>query len=201
MSVALVALLGGPAVAQETTSLEGHWRLNASMSDAGGGLASDDAFGRPRGGRAPVGGGFGGPGGSPLGGVRGRSADPVAMKQRRDLMRELLEAPVRFTLQQDADAVHFTFPDGRLVGYQTNGKTEKHQAINGTIETKTRWQRGALIRETAFDDGTRLIETFTLEESGHLVVTVKINGGLRSPRPIRRVYDRESPADRQGDQD
>lgn len=191
----LVCGAAGSVAAQRHPSLSGQWRLDASASDAGG-VPSDAGMPGPQGGRAPFGGGFGGLGGPPMGGMGGRAPmDPEQMKQRRDLVRELLEPVGRFTLDQDAQVVTFTYPDGRQVRYRTNGKAEKHQAVNGTVETETRWKGDALERETNLDDGLRITETFTRERPDQLVLMVTMSGGpMRRAKPLRRVYVLEEPA-------
>ncbi len=144
-----------------------------------------------------MGGGIGGLGGPSMGGGMraGPVQDPEQMKQRRDLLRELLEPVSRVTIEQDAQTVSFIYADGHRVTYRTNGKAEKHQAVNGTVETETRWVRGALVRETNMDDGMTITETLTLEEPGLLAVTVRMSGGpLRRAKPLRRVYELETPA-------
>jgi hypothetical protein len=185
----------GHVAAQGHPSLSGHWRLNTGASDAGG-VPTDAGMPGPQGGRAPFGGGFGGLGGPTMGGMRGRGpVDPAALQQRRDLMRELLEPVTRFALDHDAETVTFTFADGRQVRYRTGGRPEKHQAINGTVETETRWKGTALERQTHLDDGVRIIETFTRESPTQLIVTVKTSGGpMRRAKPVRRVYDLDEPA-------
>jgi hypothetical protein len=195
-TAALLAVTANGVAAQGRPSLSGQWRLNAGASDAGG-APSDAGMPGPQGGRAPLGGGFGGLGGPPMGGMRGRApVDPDQLKQRRDLVRELLEPVARFTLAHDAQAVTFTYADGRQVRYRTSGRPEKHQAVNGTVETETRWKGETLERETNLDDGLRITETFTRESATQLVVTVKVSGGpMRRARPLRRVYELEEPAD------
>ena len=191
-----VVLLGAVLAAQAPVSLDGQWRLNANLSDLAAG-ATDAARPGPQGGRAPMG-GFGGVGGPPLGGgMRTRPPqDPERMKQRMDLVRELLEPVTRFTLEQDAETVSFTYADGRRVTYRTNGRAEKHQAVNGTVETETRWHRGSLVRETNLDDGLTITETFARDEAAQLVITVRMSGGpMRRAKPLRRVYELEEPAD------
>lgn len=186
-------LLGGALAAQAPPNLAGTWRYNADASDIGG--TSDDdggdagpfTFGMP--GRQPLG-GYGSPGGmaSPGGG----SMDPQARKQRVELMRELLEPARRLVIAQDATSVSFTYDDGRTVRYRTNGKAEKHQAVNGVVETETRWKKGTLVRETNLDDGMSIEETFTLVSPRGLVIELEVSGGVGRRKPVRRVYD---PAD------
>jgi hypothetical protein len=186
----LALLVGaGVLVAQAPVDLSGTWRLNAEASDVGG--AGDEAdtsrgpiggFGMP--GRQPLG-GYGSPGG--MGSPSGVQVDPETRKQRIELLRELLEPVRRFTIVQDASSVTFTYADGRTVRYRTDGRAEKHQANNGTVETETRWKKGRLVRETNLDDGLSIEETFSLTSPRGLSVEVESSGGGR--KPLRRIYD------------
>lgn len=193
LPAALIVLLAGTVVAQAPPDLSGTWRYNATASDAGGAGGDDGGMeaGQPGGfgmpGRQPLG-GFGSPGG--VGAAPGgMSMDPEARKQRMLLMRELLEPPRRLTIAQDSSSVSFTYDDGRTVRYRTNGKAEKHQAINGVVETETRWKKGALVRETNLDDGMSIEETFTLVSPRGLAIELEVSGGVGRRKPIRRVYD------------
>ena len=165
--------------AQAPANLAGTWRYNAEASDVGG--AGGDESGGPGGGRIPMG-GVGGPPGP-------EARNPELMKQRMELLRELMEPVRRMTIEQDGTAVSFTFDDGRTVRYRTHGKTEKHQQINGVVETETRWKKGTLVRETHLDDGLTIEETFSLGTPRALVVEVKLQGGAGRRKPLRRVYD------------
>lgn len=124
-----------------------------------------------------------------MAGPAGASSDPQARKQRMDLVRELLEPVRRLTIAQDASSVSFTYDDGRTVRYRTNGKAEKHQQINGVVETETRWKRGALVRETNLDDGTSIEETFAITSPRGLVVTIEVSGGIGRRKPLKRLYN------------
>ena len=154
--------------------------------------AGDD--GGSRGGRAPLG-GFGMPGRQPLGGFGSPGGmappvvDPELRKQRMELMQELLQPIRRMTIAQDGGSVSFTYEDGRTVRYRTNGRAEKHQAINGVVETETRWKKGKLVRETNLDDGMSIEETFWVESPRVLVVELETRGGPGRRTPVRRVYD------------
>jgi hypothetical protein len=189
----LMALCAGSTAAQSPPDISGGWRLNAEASDAGG-TGGDESempgtrgpmggFGMP--GRQPLG-GYGSPGGmaAPPGGM-----DPQARKQQMALVRELLEPVRRFTISQDAGSVSFVYEEGRTVRYRTDGKAEKHQAINGVVETETRWKKGKLVRETNLDDGISIEETFVLTSPRGLSVNVEISGGVGRRKPIQRIYD------------
>lgn len=195
--LALSALLIATTVAvatQAPADLAGTWRYNAEASDVGG-TGGDDGGG-PAGGRLPMGGGFGMPGRQPMGGFGSpggmagpEGRNPELMKQRIELMRELMEPVRRMTIAQDGSSVSFTFDDGRTVRYRTHGKTEKHQQVNGVVETETRWKKDKLVRETHLDDGMTIEETFTIGSPRALVVELKLHGGSGRRKPLRRVYD------------
>ena len=175
--------------AQSVPDLTGTWRYNAEASDAGG--SGGDADGPPTN-RVPFG-GFGMPGRQPLGGPGApggfggpASENPELRKQRMELLQELLQPVRRFTIAQEAGLVTFTYDDGRTVRYRTDGRMEKHQAVHGVVETETRWKKGRLVRETDFDDGTSIEESFSVSSPRALVLEVKVPGRRK---PLRRVYD------------
>ena len=188
--------LGGrrSALAQAPADLSGTWRLNAEASDVGG--TGGDENEMPTAGRVPVG-GLGMPGRQPLGGygspggpaAPGAGVDPQTRKQRMELLRELLEPVRKLSIAQDGSVVSFTYDDGRTVRYRTNGKAERHQAVNGVVETETRWKKGRLVRETSLDDGVTIEETFTLTSPRGLSVEIEIGGGVGRRKPIKRIYD------------
>ena len=175
--------------AQPPANLAGTWRYNAEASDVGGAGDGGDESGTMR---APLG-GFGTAGRAPLGGFGSTGVitpiTPEQRKQRLELIRELVQPPRRVTIAQDQVSVSFTFDDGRTVRYRTDGKTEKHQAVNGVVETETRWKKGRLVRETHLDDGMSIEETFTLVVPRGLVVELELLGGVGRRKPLRRVYD------------
>ena len=190
---ALLSLLPTHVVAQAVADLSGTWRLDANASDTGG-TNVDDGSG-PKGGRTPLG-GLGMPGRQPLGGYGspgGMAApevvNPERRKQQVELVRELLAPVLRFTIEQDATSVSFTYDDGRTVRYRVDGKAEKHQAIHDVVETETRWKKGKLVRETHLDDGSAIEETFSVTPSRTLVVEIKSTGGPGHGKPVRRVYE------------
>lgn len=191
----LVGVLATGASAQDLTSLQGHWQLNRPISDVSTGMSEGDAR-RPAGGRAPMGGPFGGPAGSgPVGGgMVGRTPmDQDEMRQRTALLVELMAPHARLLIEVVGDVVTFTGEDGHRASYRTNWRAEKHQAINGSVETRTRWRKGVLERETRLDAGFRITETFALDpDTQQLVVTAQLRGGRfgGERRPVRRVYDR-----------
>ena len=195
----------GPLVARAAVDLSGAWELNRDLSSPPGGTpgGGDDRDG-PRaggrrgpgggGGRGPGGGGgfgggmgrggrSGGPGGGPSGGER---PSKEQMEAGRALMAEVMELPARFTVIQDGAKLILTEPDGVVRTYLVNGKAEKHQLTNGTIETMTAWRGPALVMAIAVDKRAKVERVFTLRDDPR---RLEVATGLeRAPKDARRLF-------------
>lgn len=234
-AAAVVVALAAPAVLRANAApapgagpnLSGVWRLDRDASNGPGMNPEGEEGGRGGGGRRghggmpPGGGGMGGPGGGGMGGRGGMGGGGMMggpqggggerpseeeMKHRREMMRELMTPPAALTITQNSDTIVFTFSDGRTQRYATDGKKEKHQLDSGTIETKTQWKEGQLVKEIDAGNGVKIVETYVLktEDGRSLEVHVSMEGGRRSwgggpgggasgpappaPPPIVRVY-------------
>jgi hypothetical protein len=197
-SHAVIALAGAfvflvAAVAAQSPSgvarLNGVWVLNRQQSSSfgGGGGAAPEGGGRRHGGFS---GGVGRPGGGMGPGAGGGSEEREAMERQRALMRELLEPLPRVTVTSDTESVTFTASDGRVRKYRIDGRKEKHQFDNGTVETKSKFEKDQLIIETSPGSGMKLVETYSINDQHQLVVEAKFEGGSRGDRaPIVHVYD------------
>jgi hypothetical protein len=185
---------GQPAAARP--ALAGAWSIDKAQSTAPGSVAMPDDEGDPgpSGGRAPVGGGgFGGMGGGRRGGMgagRGGPGGGMARREentaaRRALVEELMAMPPKFTIAQDGDKLVFIEPDGVVRTYLANDKAEKHQLQNGTIETKSRWDGGALEMELKPSDGLTIVRRYEVRGTPRqLEVTTTTN---RSPRNAKQI--------------
>jgi hypothetical protein len=165
--VICVLLFGAFAAARTApVDLAGQWTINRDLSSGGG-----------------RGGGF--PGGS-TGGQRPSSED---MERQRVLMQEVAQLPSRFTLTQDGNQVVFIEPDGVVRTYVVNGKTEKHQLTNGTIDTKSSWDGEQLRMEISAGGRATLVRTFGLRrEPRRLEVVTSFDGAPKDARQVM-VYD------------
>jgi hypothetical protein len=179
----------------KTPSIAGAWSLNTSLSDDPAKVMADRQGERRRGGGGRMPGGMGGMGGGGRGGGMGDGGgDLEQMQEMREVMNKAIEAPVRLTITQADGDVTFTDVDGRSKTFAANNKKEKHQFENRTVDTKTRWDDGRLVRETSLGDGMKLTETFSVAgESRQLQVIVKLESS-RMPGPVtlKRVYDDRS---------
>jgi hypothetical protein len=181
------------APAEDRTALSGAWRLNRELSDdpatlrsGGGGDDSDDPA---RSERRRGGGGMG-----RVGGMGGERPDPEQMKRVRAIMQSLMEPPANLIISVEETLVTFTDADGRSQRFATTNKKEKHQLDAGTVETKTKWDRDALVKEISLDGGTKVVETYSVTEMGQLQVAVKLESSrMGRPLTVRRVYDDVAP--------
>jgi hypothetical protein len=71
--------------------------------------------------------------------------------------------------------------------YIANGKTEKHQLMAGTIETKSRWDGSTLEMEIMLGQRMTLTRRYRLDPVVHRLVV--ITGTERNPQARSTVYD------------
>jgi hypothetical protein len=174
------------AQAADHPDINGAWVLNRDMGDqmqrGGDGESGDRESG---GGHRHGGGGGYGVSGMGMGrggmGGGGQMSDEQKqeMERRRALMKEMLQPSDRMTVTVENDIVTFTESDGRVRKFKTDGKKEKHQFDNGTVETKSKWDNGGLVIETDLQNGMKLTQTYTVAsgEKRQLVLATKMEGG------------------------
>ena len=205
-----VASAHAQAPAAAHPNIDGAWVLNRDMGDpmqrgGGGGDSSDGGGGGGH--RRGGGGGYGvsamGHGGGMGGGGPMSDEQKQEMERRRALMKELLQPSDRMNVTVENDLVTFTESDGRVRKFKTDGKKEKHQFDNGTVETKSKWDNSGLVIETDLQNGMKLTQTYTVAagEKRQLVLATKMEGGGgggmgRAPsgdsgerKPIMHYYD------------
>lgn len=162
----------------KTANLTGAWRLNKDLSDdpaqAMAGMQGERRGGSGHGPWRHGGGGRGG-------------MDPGRM----ETMHRAMEAAARLTITQADGSITFTDGDGRSQRLTTNNKKEELPLDDRTVEVRTKWDDGRLVKETSLGDGMKLTETYSLvSEPRRLHVMVKLDSS-HLPRPVnlRRVYD------------
>jgi len=179
-----VASAHAQAPAADHPNIDGAWVLNRDMGDQmqrGGGESGDSEGGGGH--RHGGGGGYGvsamGRGGGMGGGGQMSDEQKQEMERRRALMKELLQPSARMNVTVENDIVTFTESDGRVRKFKTDGKKEKHQFDNGTVETKSKWDNTGLVIETALQNGMKLTQTYTVAagERRQLVLATKMEGG------------------------
>lgn len=211
--VASVALQAQPLAPEDHSAYFGGWTLNRELSSTppapdgpgGGGREGDGrgrggpfggGFGGPGGGRGFGGpGGPGGPGGAPGGGPGAAPPfDPKAMEKMMALMQELMTPSAHWVVTSAEDGtVVIADAEGRSSRFVPNDKKEKHQLTAGTIETRTKWDKGQLRQEISLSGGMKAVRVLVvMPESRQLVITTTTEGGFGARRPpFRIVYDRE----------
>ena len=111
--------------------------------------------------------------------------DRESLERQRALVRELLEPLPRITVTSDNETVTFTASDGRVRKYRIDGKKEKHQFDNGTVDTKSKWEKEQLTIETSTSGGMKLVESYSVNDQHQLVVDVKF-GSVRGSDALPR---------------
>jgi len=192
-----VASAQAQAPAADHPDINGAWVLNRDMGDqvqrgGGGGEGGDgEGSGGHRhgggggggygggGGGMGRGGGMGGMGRGGMGGGQMSDEQKQEMERRRALMKEMLQPSDRMTVTVENDIVTFTESDGRVRKFKADGKKEKHQFDNGTVETKSKWDNTGLVIETDLQNGMKLTQTYTVAagEKRQLVLATKMEGG------------------------
>jgi hypothetical protein len=198
-ALALLAPALAAAGQSDRPMLAGTWTINRSLSTPAGSVPTPDVtpddepdmdqigrgvYGR-RGAFGP-----GGRSGRGPGGARAREED---LATRRALMDELLAMPASLTIAQDGDRLSFVEPDGIARIYYANNRTEKHQLLNGTIETKSRWDDGALVMELAPRGGPTITRRYAVRPGvpGQLEITTRVD---RDRKGVKRVAVYEAAA-------
>jgi hypothetical protein len=164
--------------AGQTVHLMGEWALNKDLSDDPEKVVESMHQGRGGSGRGRwmhAGGG-------------GRSMDTGKM----EAMQRAMETPAKLMISQADESITFTNGDGRSQTFATNNKKEKHTFGNDTVDVKTKWEDGRLVKETSLDDGLKLTETYSLlVNADQLRVLVNVKGHMGREVTLKRVYDRE----------
>lgn len=207
-AIATACLLGtftAPTRSQDPARpwLAGDWSINRALTTARGATPSppDGLQGRPA---ATYGSGMGNSKG--IGGPPGRgrgiylapSLSPEEIDARKRLMREVMEMPRRLRIRQDGDRLVFTEPGGIVRVYFANNRAEKHQLVNGTIETRARWDEDALIMEVRPADGrpaegVRILHTYAIRGTPRrLEIETTFDG---APKDVKRLTVYDAPDD------
>lgn len=174
-----------PATAQrqevQTTTLTGVWTLNAALSDDSARvMAAIQSQRRAGTGHGPW-----------LHGGGGGGRNPGETKAMQERMHRAMDAPASLAITQTTGSITFADGRGRSQTFTTNDKKQTVPLDDRTVEVRSKWDDGRLIKETSLGDGLKLMETFSLA-SGHrqLHVTVKLEGShLPQAVNVRRVYD------------
>jgi len=184
-AVLIPTIVAASQAVSELQKFNGAWVLNRQQS-TGGGEAGAEGAGHRRGGFS---GGVGGLGGMGRG-AGGGSEDRAAMERQRALMHELLEPLPRLTVTTEGDVVTFTAADGRVRRYRVDGRKEKHQFDNGTVDTKSKFENGLLTIETSSPGGAKLVDVYSVNDQHQLVIETKLEGGRGGDDPhIVHIYD------------
>jgi hypothetical protein len=204
---ALIAAMGGAAVvmtmvaagvhaqkpqpADIAAKMSGTWKINRELSPSvkppapprGGGMANAGGARLVLASMQRRGGGGGG------GGVTTNADLTPEVLAARAAIRELQAVPEVVTVKATAQTIAFSDPRGERA-YDINGKNAKMD-VNGTsLSVKTKWDKENVRQEFSTPE-MKLVKTWGLDDSGHLVLTMRIESMTLNTADTKAVYDRQ----------
>lgn len=189
-----------PAAVQDPRAFEGVWDYNADYSiNIVTGRPEQNPRGAPppRSFVPPVTRGSSGPDEDVS--DRGTSFSPsaAAMREARDMARDLLEVPEILTFAVTDTEVTITDDLDRARTYPTDGRRQRYRLGASEFSARVRWDGDRLQRDIEGTFGFRISETYFLSPDGsRMFVMVRVgtpSRGRRAPG-YDRVYDRVTPA-------
>ena len=110
----------------------------------------------------------------------------VAAQAALDVVQQV---PSEVTITASAESVEFVEPRGSLV-FKTDGKNGTVEVPGGSIKVKSRWDKGSLRQE--FSSTQRILKrTWSVDESGHLILIQHVESVAMTTKEVRAVFDRQ----------
>jgi hypothetical protein len=171
-------------------AMSGTWTINLALSTAfgpgrsGPGRSRGPAYaisgaGLQRGGR-----GGGGGGDTP---TTGADLTPEELAERA-AMRQIQQLPARITVAATPETFAIT-GEHSTETCAANGKTDKIQVGDVPVGVKCRWDKDKLRQEFS-TTRSKLIRVWGVDEAGHLVLKVKLEGIGQNTPEATAVFDR-----------
>jgi len=170
--------------------LSGTWVLNRELS-TGFRAASPGRRGggaRPLFATAALAGQRGGRGGAG-GGITDQSDLTPEQRAEQAAMRQLQQITERVTITASADAITFADPRGERT-FQINDKAAKIDVGDSQVSVKSKWDKNALRQEFS-NTQAKLIETWSIDDAAHLVLTAKVESMTLQTPEQKAVFDRQ----------
>jgi hypothetical protein len=180
-----------PAPADIAAKMSGTWKINRELSPSvrppapprGGGMASAGGARLVLASMQRRGGGGGG------GGMTTNADLTPEVLAARAAIRDLQAVPEVLTVKATADTIAFSDPRGER-SYDINGKNAKMEVNGASVSVKTKWDKDAVRQEFSTPE-MKLVKTWELDDSGHLVLKVRIESMTLNTADTKAVYDRQ----------
>jgi Spy/CpxP family protein refolding chaperone len=198
-ALAIATLMLAPAIARAqkaspsdiAAKLSGTWVLNRELSTGfrapagrrGGGVS-------PRFATSGLAGQRGGRGGGGAGGGISDETD-LTPEQRAEqaAMRQLQQITDRVAITASADKITFADSRGERT-FQINDKSAKIDVAGSQVSVKSKWDKN-LLRQEFSNSQAKLIETWGIDDAGHLVLTAKVESMTLLTPEQKAVFDRQ----------
>jgi hypothetical protein len=190
--IATTATIGAwtqkPTADDAAAKLSGTWKINRELSPSVGGP------GRGRGGPSfaiagTVQRGGGGRGGDTGPGPSGPGDLTPEERGNQDAMRLLQQIPETIVIAASPSSVTFTDPRGART-FGIDGKTATIVVATAKIGVKTKWDKLALRQEFSSPQ-RKLIQSWTVDESDHLVLKARLESLSLSTPEMKAVFNRQ----------
>jgi len=175
------------SLADVAAKLSGTWVLNRELSTGfrapgrrGGRTMFASAAAVPQGG-----GGRGGAGG----GASDASDLTPEQRAQQAAMRQLQQIAEEMTIEASADSVTFTDARGERT-YAINDKAGKVDIGGALVGVKTKWDKSVLKQEFS-NPQAKLVQTWGVAETGHLVLSAKLESMTLMTPEQKAVFDRK----------
>jgi hypothetical protein len=123
------------------------------------------------------------------GGVSDASDLTPEQRAEQAAMRQIQQIAAEITIKASADSVTFNDARGERT-YAIDDKATKVDVGGSALTVKSKWDKSVLKQEFS-NSQAKLTETWSVDDSGHLVLTAKVESmTLRTPEQ-RAVFDRK----------
>jgi hypothetical protein len=123
------------------------------------------------------------------GGVSDASDLTPEQRAEQAAMRQVQQIAAEITIKASADSVTFNDARGERT-YAIDDKATKVDVGGSPLTVKSKWDKSVLKQEFS-NSQAKLTETWSVDDSGHLVLTAKVESmTLRTPEQ-RAVFDRK----------
>lgn len=169
--------------------LSGTWVLNRELSPGFRAPGRRGGGGSPLFATAALVGQRGGRGGGGAGGASDASDLTPQQLAEQAAMRQLQQITEKIVITASAETVTFADTRGERT-YAINDKSTKIEVGGAQVNVKSKWDKNVLKQEFS-NTQAKLIETWSLDEAGRLVLTAKVESMTLLTPEQKAVFDRQ----------
>jgi hypothetical protein len=128
-------------------------------------------------------------GGGAAGGATDASDLTPEQRAEQAAMRQLQQITDRITITASPDSITFVDTRGERT-FSINDKSTKIDVGGSPINVKSKWDKNLLKQEFS-NSQAKLMETWSVDETGHLVLTAKVESMTLQTPEQKAIFDRQ----------